>query len=46
MHGMLSLLGMVLFYCTVVAMKAQDPVGAVPGLDDYLAPHESLEYSA
>ncbi len=36
--------GMVLFYCTLVAMKRQDEVPTPPGLDDYFQPGEKEEF--
>jgi hypothetical protein len=36
---------MVLFYCTAVAMKCQDRVTVVPGLEDYFNPGERIEFS-
>jgi hypothetical protein len=35
---------MVLFYCTVVAMKKQDWVTAPQGLEDFFRPGEEQEY--
>jgi hypothetical protein len=37
--------GMVLFYCTAIAMKSQDKVTVVPGLEDYFNPGERIEFS-
>jgi hypothetical protein len=39
-----SSLGMVLFYCTLVAMKVQDQVTKTPGLDDFFQPGEKEEF--
>jgi len=36
---------MVLFYCTVVAMKRQDQHGVPNGLDDFFQPGENMEFS-
>lgn len=36
---------MVLFYCTVVAMKRQDQTGIPNGLDDFFQPGEKMEFS-
>ena len=36
--------GMVLFYCTVVAMKRQDQVTTSPGMEDFFQPGEKEEY--
>ncbi|KAI8936850.1 hypothetical protein NX059_006087 [Plenodomus lindquistii] len=36
---------MVLFYCTVVAMKRQDQNGTPEGLDDFFQPGEKMEFS-
>ncbi|KAF2852840.1 hypothetical protein T440DRAFT_20297 [Plenodomus tracheiphilus IPT5] len=36
---------MVLFYCTVVAMKRQDQTGIPEGLDDFFQPGEKMEFS-
>ncbi|KAH9872050.1 hypothetical protein J1614_006310 [Plenodomus biglobosus] len=36
---------MVLFYCTVVAMKRQDQNGIPGGLDDFFQPGEKMEFS-
>ena len=38
-------LGMVLFYCTAVAMKHQDDQGIADGLDDFFQPGEKIEFS-
>lgn len=35
---------MVLFYCTLVAMKVQDQVTTTPGLDDFFQPGEKEEF--
>lgn len=35
---------MVLFYCTIVAMKCQDRVQKAPGLEDFFAPGEEEEF--
>jgi hypothetical protein len=35
---------MVLFYCTMVAMKRQDEVPTPAGLDDFFQPGETQEY--
>jgi hypothetical protein len=35
---------MVLFYCTLVAMKVQDQVTITPGLDDFFQPGEKEEF--
>ncbi|KAH8732270.1 hypothetical protein GQ44DRAFT_721566 [Phaeosphaeriaceae sp. PMI808] len=37
---------MVLFYCTVVAMKRQDQAGIADGLEDYFERGEKIEFSA
>lgn len=36
---------MVLFYCTVVAMKHQDRMGISEGLEDFFQPGENMEFS-
>lgn len=36
--------GMVLFYCTLVAMKRQDQVTIPDGLDDFFQPGEDQEF--
>ncbi|KAF2133226.1 hypothetical protein P153DRAFT_372890 [Dothidotthia symphoricarpi CBS 119687] len=36
---------MVLFYCTVVAMKRQDQSGIADGLEDFFTPGERIEFS-
>jgi hypothetical protein len=38
-------LGMVLFYCTAVAMKYQDETGIADGLEDFFDPGEDIEFS-
>jgi hypothetical protein len=37
--------GMVLFYCTAVAMKRQDETGIAEGLEDFFDPGEKIEFS-
>lgn len=37
--------GMVLFYCTAVAMKRQDEFGIAEGLEDFFDPGEQIEFS-
>jgi hypothetical protein len=37
--------GMVLFYCTAVAMKRQDENGIADGLEDFFDPGEKMEFS-
>ena len=37
--------GMVLFYCTAVAMKRQDQNGISDGLEDFFEPGEKMEFS-
>jgi UDP-N-acetylmuramoylalanine-D-glutamate ligase len=37
--------GMVLFYCTAVAMKRQDETGIAEGLEDFFDPGEEIEFS-
>jgi hypothetical protein len=37
--------GMVLFYCTAVAMKHQDETGIAEGLEDFFDPGEKIEFS-
>jgi hypothetical protein len=37
--------GMVLFYCTAVAMKRQDEHGIAEGLEDFFDPGEKMEFS-
>lgn len=41
----LTFIGMVLFYCTAVAMKRQDEYGVGEGLEDFLDPGEKIEFS-
>ena len=36
--------GMVLFYCTMVAMKRQDDTQTPPGLEDFFQPGEREEF--
>jgi hypothetical protein len=38
--------GMVLFYCTAVAMKRQDETGIAEGLEDFFDPGEKIEFAA
>jgi hypothetical protein len=37
--------GMVLFYCTAVAMKRQDQAGIAEGLEDFFDPGEKREFA-
>ena len=41
---MLTSLGMVLFFCTLTAMKRQDEAPIAQGMEDFFQPGEKEEY--
>ena len=42
---LMGLIGMILFYCSFVALKKQDQVKPDQDVDDYIQPGEVEEYS-